>query len=101
MPRRTNKRHAPKPPTKLFETTYSTNNQTLTSDGNFVRMSDGRLFKRTVLPRGSGLSTTNEPIVDRNTEEFDGERAQRLTLLFHGVDLFESSPSFELSPLPQ
>ena len=30
-----------------------------------------------------------------------GERAQRLTLLFHGVDLFESSPSFELSPLPQ
>ncbi len=68
-----------KEPVKIYTEQYSTEGQRVSADGSQVRMTNGRLFQRTVLPAGDGLDIKKrmeqEEVIDLNQMDFDPDQS--------------------------
>ncbi len=65
----------PKPQSVIYTDSYPTEGQSITSNGDAIRMPNGRLFKRTVLPKGEGLDIHKRmeqaEVIDLNQQYYD------------------------------
>ncbi len=65
----------PKPKPVIYTDSYPTEGQSITNDGDAIRMPNGRLFKRTVLPVGKGLDIhkrmEQEAVEDLSQMDYD------------------------------
>ncbi len=65
-----------KPKPKIYSESYTTEGQKISRDGATIIMQNGRAFRRTVLPAGSGLSIYKQDEIaeDLTSDDYDPDK---------------------------